>query len=95
MGTYLEFRTTARTMQTAAESNKEVLAKYGLSESVLAHPIRRPVEKRGRLREPGSGDPELGRMNRRRWSRPSAAIVSPMSSDLPVTSVYRLDPGTA
>jgi len=35
-GTYLAFRTTARTMQTAAESNKEVLAKYGLSESVLA-----------------------------------------------------------
>jgi hypothetical protein len=36
VGTYLVFQTTARTMQTAAESNKEVLAKYGLSESVLA-----------------------------------------------------------
>jgi len=36
VGTYLVFQTTARTMQAAAESNKEVLAKYGLSESVLA-----------------------------------------------------------
>jgi hypothetical protein len=36
VGTYLTFRTTARTMQAAAESHKEVLAKYGLSESVLA-----------------------------------------------------------
>jgi hypothetical protein len=36
VGTYLQFQTTARTMQAAAESNTEVLAKYGLSESVLA-----------------------------------------------------------
>jgi hypothetical protein len=36
VGTYLVFQTTARTMQAAAETHKEVLAKYGLSESVLA-----------------------------------------------------------
>lgn len=35
VGTYLTFQTTARTMQAAAETHKEVLAKYGLSESVL------------------------------------------------------------
>jgi hypothetical protein len=36
VGTYLAFQTTARTMQAAAETHKEVLAKYGLSESVVA-----------------------------------------------------------
>ena len=36
VGTYLVFQTTARTMQAAAETHKEVLAKYGLSESVVA-----------------------------------------------------------
>jgi hypothetical protein len=33
--TYVAFRTAARTMQAAAETHKEVLAKHGLSESVL------------------------------------------------------------
>ena len=36
VGTYLMVQTTARTMQAAAETHKEVLAKYGLSESVMA-----------------------------------------------------------
>jgi len=36
VGTYLMLQTTALTMQAAAEASKEVLAKYGLSESVLA-----------------------------------------------------------
>jgi hypothetical protein len=31
VGTYLVFQTTARTMQAAAETHKEVLAKYGLA----------------------------------------------------------------
>jgi hypothetical protein len=36
VGTYLVLQTNGRTMQIAAETNKEVLARYGLSESVLA-----------------------------------------------------------
>ena len=35
IGTYAKFLTTARSMQTAAETHKEVLAKYGLSDAVL------------------------------------------------------------
>jgi len=35
VGTYARFRATAGAMQSAAEQQKEVLAKYGLSESVL------------------------------------------------------------
>jgi len=35
VGTYARFLTTGRAMQTAAQQQKEVLAKYGLSESVL------------------------------------------------------------
>jgi len=36
VGSYLSFLTAARTLQAAAEANKEVLAKFGQSESVLA-----------------------------------------------------------
>jgi hypothetical protein len=36
VGSYQVFQAAARTMQAAAEANKEVLARYGMSESVLA-----------------------------------------------------------
>ncbi|MGH7515603.1 MAG: hypothetical protein ACREOQ_22090 [Gemmatimonadales bacterium] len=36
VGSYQVFQAAARTMQAAADANKEVLARYGLSESVLA-----------------------------------------------------------
>ena len=35
VGTYAKLLTTARSMQTAAQTHKEVLAKYGLSEAVM------------------------------------------------------------